>query len=85
MSRGPYAGRAALTSRVVGAGTASYLGWLATVGQAGGLVAHLVEGLEIERLGPLPPGLVARRRGDAVVLLNFTDAPLGGARWPAAG
>ena len=73
---GPFHASAALTSRVVGAGRALTLGWHPTRLQAQALLAHLIGELDIARLADLPRGVIARRRGEATLLLNFTDTAL---------
>ncbi|MEA3309045.1 MAG: beta-galactosidase [Chloroflexota bacterium] len=73
---GPFAGTAALTERTVAAGRALYLGCYPTVEQARGLLSPLAAQEKIQRLAELPVGLVAARRGEQLVILNFTDQPL---------
>jgi beta-galactosidase len=74
-SSGPFAGRAALTMHPVGAGQVCYAGFYPTPVQAQGLVAYLAQSLDLPYLVGLPAGMLAVRRGSALVLLNFTDAP----------
>ncbi len=73
---GPLAGYAALTERRAGEGHVYYHGWYPTLPQARALLDYLLAESGVERLADLPEGLVAARRGDRLVLLNFTDAPL---------
>lgn len=73
---GPYRGAAALTARQAGAGQALYCGWQPGHAQTTALLAHIAERRGIERLADLPAGVVACRRGERVVLLNFTERPL---------
>lgn len=73
---------AALTERRSGAGRALYLGWYPTDDDALWLLRRLSDELGLARLDGLPAGVVGRRRGDRIVLLNFTDVaqavPVGG-------
>jgi beta-galactosidase len=73
---GPYTGEAALTRHPVGAGTTSYLGFYPDLQSAQALVAHFAEAYHLDRMGLLPEGLIAGRRGGSTFLLNFTDRPL---------
>ncbi len=73
---GPFAGAAALTEHTVGRGRALYLGWYPTEAQAAAIMAHLAAQAGVARLADdLPAGVIAARRGPAIVLLNFTDEP----------
>lgn len=77
-SSGLYEGRAAMTDHKVGAGRAWYLGFYPTSAQAQALLAHLAQTQGIARLAILPEGLIACKRGDYTLLLNFTDSSLTG-------
>ncbi|MDX1663290.1 MAG: beta-galactosidase [Candidatus Promineifilaceae bacterium] len=66
----------ALSQRKVGAGCVYYLGWMPSPDQAQALLAFLAERVDVEPVASLPAGLVARRRGDRVILMNFTDRAL---------
>ncbi len=70
---GPYAGRPSLTEMPVGRGRALYLAWYPTGAQAGALLAHLCAAAGIAPLAGLPEGVIAARRGEQLILLNFTD------------
>ncbi|MFP4344648.1 MAG: beta-galactosidase [Anaerolineales bacterium] len=74
---GPFQGRAALVGQRVGRGRAFYLGWCPTPEQAQPLLAYLGGQAGVSRLAEeLPEGLVAARRGEQLVLLNFTERTL---------
>lgn len=73
---GPYAGKAALTENAIGKGRAWYVGWLPTVEQTMALLQQRIQRVNVARLAELPPGLVAARRGNKIILLNFTDEAL---------
>ncbi len=77
--RGPLAGSAAITDRRVGAGRVIYCGIHPALEQAMAVVGRVAADAELDRLGDLPDGLLAYRRGDEAVVLNFTDAPLSAA------
>ena len=70
---GPFAGQAVLSERVVGEGQVYYLGLYPTLAQARALVTYLAGRTEIETLTGLPEGVIAVRRGDVHVLLNFNE------------
>lgn len=73
-SSGPLAGAAALTERPIGSGRALYWGWTPSGEQARALTAWLCATAGVVPLADLlPDGVVAARRGDALILLNFTD------------
>ena len=72
-SSGPYSGQAALIENWMNKGKIYYHGWYPTEGQARAIIGHLADSLALARIGELPFGLVARRRGDAIIFLNFTD------------
>ena len=73
---GPYSGKAALTENTLGKGRVYYHGWYPTERQARVIIGHLADSLALSCIGELPFGMVARRRGDAIILLNFTDSVL---------
>ena len=73
---GPFAGRTALTERLDGDGRALYMGWFPTLEQAQALLAYLAKKAGIERIGDIPDGMVAIRRGKKTALFNFTDEDL---------
>jgi beta-galactosidase len=75
-SGGPYSGRAALTENRLGEGKLYYHGWYPTVDQARAIMRHLADTLALSHIVELPFGLIARRRGNATILLNFTDSIL---------
>lgn len=59
-----------------GGGRAVHLGWHPTLEQARVLLARLAETCGVIRLAvSLDPGLLAYRRGDQTLLLNFSDTP----------
>jgi hypothetical protein len=68
-------GQAALTENVVGNGRVLYLGFYPKLEQANTLLHYLANQTGITVL-PLPHGLLAVRRGQDTILLNFTDDPL---------
>lgn len=76
---GPYRGTAAATRHGVGAGSVTYLGVHPTIETAASLLAEAAAAAGVERLAPaaetLPDGLLAIRRGDEAVVLNFRDEP----------
>ncbi len=72
-SSGPYSGQAALIENSLNNGKIYYHGWYPTDPQARAVIGHLVDKLGFSRIGDLPRGLIARKRGDAIILLNFTD------------
>lgn len=73
---GPFVGRTALTERLVGNGRALYMGWFPTLEQAQALLAYLAGKVGIERIGDIPDGMVAIRRGKKIALFNFTEEDL---------
>jgi beta-galactosidase len=73
-SSGPYSGKAAMTENSLGQGSVYYQGWFPTERQARNIIEKLVDILDITRIGDLPRGLIAHRRGDSIILLNFTDS-----------
>ncbi len=74
---GPLAGKAASVSHVVGRGRVLYLGWYPTQAQAQSLLTYLADKIPLRRLAEsLPEGLIAGRRGDRTVLINFTEGTL---------
>jgi beta-galactosidase len=73
---GPFAGSPALTERLVGLGRACYMGWFPSVEQAQALLAHLAGQAGVERIGDIPDGMVAIRRGGMTAFFNFTEADL---------
>ncbi len=68
-------GPAALTRRRTGRGECVSLGWYPTPPQARALLADLSDRLAITRLGDFPDGVLAARRGNCRIFLNFTDRP----------
>ncbi len=70
---GPYSGQAALIENSINNGKIVCHGWYPTDRQARAIIGHLADNLGIYRLGDLPRGLIARKRGDSIILLNFTD------------
>jgi beta-galactosidase GanA len=70
---GPYAGGAALTGRHLGHGIVFSLGFYPTSQQARALMDHLAQQAGLETNGALPRGVIARRRGDYWLLLNFCE------------
>ncbi len=75
-SSGPYSGQAALTENRMNGGKLYYHGWYPTEGQARAIIRHLAGTLAISRIGEMPFGLIARRRDDTTILLNFSDSTL---------
>jgi beta-galactosidase len=73
---GPFAGRPALTERLVGDGRVLYMGWFPSLDQAQALLAYLAGKTGIERIGEIPDGMVAIRRGEKTALFNFTEEDL---------
>jgi beta-galactosidase len=69
-------GMAALTENVVGNGRVLYLGFYPTPAQASALLTYLAHQTGLKTLTSLPPGLLVSRRGQDMILLNFTDEPL---------
>ncbi|WP_420630261.1 beta-galactosidase [Candidatus Leptofilum sp.] len=65
----------ALAENTVGNGRVLTLGFYPTQAQARTLLQHLASQLNIETMPDLPAGVLALQRGDARLLLNFTDAP----------
>jgi beta-galactosidase len=72
-SSGPYSGQAAMVENPLGQGCVYYQGWYPTEGQTLALIKYLSELNGLKRIADLPRGLIARRRGDSIILLNFTD------------
>ncbi len=66
----------ALTTNVVGKGRCLTLGFYPKPEQAEALLRHLAGELGIAATLVLPPGLLACRRGQYAILLNFSDEPL---------
>lgn len=66
-------GEAALVANPHGSGQTFYLGWYPTIEQAKGLLETVADQLSIERLAYLPDGVLAAKRGNHTILLNFTD------------
>ncbi|GAB4579107.1 MAG: beta-galactosidase [Anaerolineales bacterium] len=73
---GPFAGEAALTIHKGRDGQVVYCGWHPTQRQAEAMIEYLAPLCGVERVGELPPGVLALRRGRFTVLLNFTEATL---------
>jgi beta-galactosidase len=74
---GPFAGRALITERPVGAGRALYAGWHPTEAQALALIARLTAQQGITSLvEALPAGGLAMQRGPYTLLFNFSDQNL---------
>lgn len=73
---GPFRGRPALTEHHLGQGRVLYLGWYPSPEQAEALLGHLAGEVGIETIPGLPHGMLAIRRGERVVLLNFTENTL---------
>lgn len=72
---GPYAARPALTERPIDKGRALYVAWYPTETQARALLTYLCTVAGVTPLAQLPEGLIAVRRGEYLILLNFTDRP----------
>jgi len=72
----PFLGKAAITQNQLGDGVIYYYGFYPSIEQATAFVRHLTSQHEIDTLEDLPSGLIAIRRGDATLLLNFTDHPI---------
>jgi beta-galactosidase len=70
---GPFAGQGVLSERAVGEGRVYYLGLYPTLAQARALLAYLAGRVGLETFTGLPEGVVAMRRGDIQVLLNFNE------------
>ncbi|KAA3642148.1 MAG: beta-galactosidase [Chloroflexi bacterium] len=73
---GPFDGGHALTARSLGLGKALYMGWYPTEDQAVALLAHLAQEADVPRLAELPHGLLAAKRGENTILMNFMDETL---------
>ncbi|UCG24582.1 MAG: beta-galactosidase [Chloroflexota bacterium] len=71
---GPYSGHSALVENRLNEGKVYYHGWYPTEAQARSIFGHLADSLALSSVGILPSGLIARQRGDAMILLNFTDS-----------
>jgi len=52
------------------------MGWFPTLDQAQALLKHLAENYEIERIGDIPDGMVAVRRGKNTAYFNFTESSM---------
>jgi beta-galactosidase len=73
---GPFSSYAALVENKVGVGKALYLGWYPTEKQAETLLAYLAFQSDVHPLATVPEGLIVSRRGNYLILLNFTEDPL---------
>lgn len=69
-------GETALAINHIGAGHCYTLGWYPNPAQASALIGYLASSTDIEPIAALPAGMLAARRGDHTVLLNFTDGEL---------
>lgn len=69
------AGAAAITNHVVGRGHAIACGFHPTLNQAMNVVRRIAINSDIKTM-ELPDGLIASRRGDETMLMNFTESPL---------
>ena len=72
----PYRGQAAITQNQLGDGNVYYYGFYPSLDQATAFLRYLISLHDIETLNELPEGLICVQRGDATLLLNFTDQPL---------
>lgn len=73
----PFEGQAALTVRALdGGGSVFTCGIHPNLKQAHSLLHRLADMLGIPKLANLPEGLIACARGENIILLNFTEAPL---------
>ena len=72
---GPFAGQTALSEIQVEKGRVLYLAWYPSGKQAEALFTYLCAAAGIAPLAELPEGLIAARRGNYLILLNFTDRP----------
>lgn len=70
----PKPDNAALTCRSLGAGSVLYLGWYPTHEQATSLLQALMHEKGIRPIAELPEGVHVSRRGQQLILLNFTDS-----------
>jgi beta-galactosidase len=73
---GPLAGSAALTEHAYGAGRVLYHGFYPNLEQAEALSVTLARQAGVQPVAEIEHGLIALRRGDQAVLLNFTDRTL---------
>jgi beta-galactosidase GanA len=73
---GPFSSYAALVENKLGVGKALYLGWYPTEKQAETLLAYLAFQADVHHLATVPEGLIVSRRGNYLILLNFTEEPL---------
>ncbi len=73
---GPFAGEAALTGHAIREGRMVYCGWQTTQRQAEAMIGHLATLCGVEQVGGLPSGVLAFRRGQFTVWLNFTEEDL---------
>lgn len=69
-------GSAAVTSNARGAGKTIYAGFYPSQPQLTALLSHLAQVAGIRRIAELPAGMLAYRRGEETILLNFSDRPL---------
>ncbi len=70
-------GATAMAQNSVGDGRVTTLGFYPTMAQATAVLRHLIAQAHITPLADeLPPGLVAARRGEVTILLNFAARPL---------
>jgi beta-galactosidase len=72
----PFEGQAAITDHAYGKGHVFYMGLYPSLDQTQTMLFHLATQLGLDRLARLPEGLIACKRGEHVVLLNFKDTPL---------
>lgn len=72
-TEGPFAGQAALTRHEVGKGKVWSMGWLPSHAQTRALLLSLCHNSGIQPVMDLPDGVIVSRRGDDLLLLNFTD------------
>lgn len=73
---GPYTGAPALAARRLGQGVTYSLGFAPSRAQAKAVLSHLAGELALPIVAGLPPGLVAARRGQYQVFLNFSERAL---------
>ena len=72
---GPLEGLAAVTVNAVGQGRAVYAGAWPSEPIANSLLGWLLPQVGVESAAMTPEGVLVSRRGDHILLLNFTDAP----------